>query len=641
MRKVFKSFLILISFLMIFNMPLTPIWADNDNESISILFTHDIHDHFYPFPVRSDKGVKELGGFARLYSAIEKEKTLDSEALVVDAGDYSMGTLFQTIFSSHSPSLRLMGALGYDVTTLGNHEFDFRAEGLADSLNVAKNSGDILPKIVASNTVFPYDEKGNLTPSLTKLKNSMDNYGVKDYFVMERNGIRIGVFGLMGKDADSNAPMSEVLFEDMIESSKKVVNILKNEEKVDLIIALSHSGTEDKKSKSEDEILAKKVPDIDVIISGHTHSTFYEPIIIGNTIVASSGKYGENLGVLKLSQTNKSKWALDEYRIEEINDSLPSNKEITRTIDGFKDIVQKEYLDKFNMEFNEVLAYSPFSFTASAQLGKEHKEEILGNLISDSYIHAVKKAEGKNYKKIAAAIVPYGIIRDSFVKGNIEVTDVFNVSSLGIGADGISGYPLVSAYLTGKELKTTAEVDASIQPIMDVAQLYISGLNYTFNPKRMIFNKVTDCYLVDSNGNREEIVPDELYRVVVGLYSAQMLSVVGDKSFGLLSIVPKMEDATPITNYEAQIIYEENHEVKEWLALAQYLQSFNKESGVPQVPMYYSQAQNRKIVNTSGNIVERFKKPNKISLVIYLIIAGFISLITWIIVFIIKKRKKI
>ncbi|HZK33039.1 MAG TPA: metallophosphatase [Tissierellaceae bacterium] len=392
MRRFFKAFLILIVFLIILNIGMTPIYGNNNNESITILFTHDMHDHFYPFSVASDKETKVLGGFARLYSAIEEEKNIDPEALVVDAGDCSMGTLFQTIFASHSPTLRLMGSMGYDVTTFGNHEFDFRAEGLADSLNAATNSGDVLPEIVASNTVFPYDENGNLTDSLLKLKDSMENYGVKDYLVLKRNGIKVGIFGLIGKDADSNAPMSEVLFEDMVESSKRIVDILKNEEKVDLIVALSHSGIEDKKSKSEDEILAKKVSDIDVIVSGHTHTTLVEPIVVGNTIIGSAGSYGENLGVLKISRTDKGRWKLDEYRLKEINGSLPLDQAISKTIDEFKEIVQSEYLDNFDMEFNQVLAYSPFDFTPSSLLGKEQKEDILGNLISDSYIYAVKKA---------------------------------------------------------------------------------------------------------------------------------------------------------------------------------------------------------------------------------------------------------
>ena len=641
MKKSIKSLLILlIALIFISNINQRSIYGKKIDETVTILFTHDMHDHFYPYSLETKGEIKELGGFARLYSAIEKEKSFDPEALVLDAGDFSMGTLFQTIFSSHSPTLRLMGIMGYDATTFGNHEFDFRAEGLADSLQAAKNSGDPLPTIVASNTIFPADESGNLTPSLKKLQNSMDNYGVKDYIVLNRNGVKIGIFGLMGIDADSNAPMAEVEFNDMMESSKKVVHILKNEEQVDLIIALSHSGTKDKKSKSEDEILAKKVPDIDVIISGHSHSTLKEPIIAGNTIIASSGNYGENLGVMKIAKDDKGKWKLDKYEIKQINDSLPLDPAITERIDYFKDIVQEQYLDKFNMKFNDVLAYSPFSFTEFSVLGDYHREEPLGSLISDSYIYAVKNAEGENYKEIAAAIVPYGIVRDTFTRGNIRAADVFNVSSLGIGADKISGYPLIDVYLTGKELKTAAEVDASIQPIMGEAQLYMSGLNYRFNPKRMIFNKVTDAYLENSEGNREEILDDELYRVVVGLYSAQMLSVVGDKSFNLLSIVPKTEKGSPITDFEAQIIYEGDHEVKEWLALAQYFQSFDMENGIPQVPIYYHTTKDRKIVDYDASIIDRFKNPNKITLVIYLIILVFISFTSWLIGFILNRRKR-
>ncbi len=78
--------------------------------------------------------IKTIGGYARLNRAIKKERERNPNLLLVDAGDFSMGTLFQTIFASHAPQLRILGKMGYDVVTFGNHEFDFRAEGLADSL---------------------------------------------------------------------------------------------------------------------------------------------------------------------------------------------------------------------------------------------------------------------------------------------------------------------------------------------------------------------------------------------------------------------------------------------------------------------------------------------------------------------------
>ncbi|NMB07748.1 MAG: bifunctional metallophosphatase/5'-nucleotidase [Tissierellia bacterium] len=635
MKRNIRVISIFLIALIIFTLIPSVSYLEGKGNSLTILFTHDLHDNFYPFTVEENGKIKTLGGYGRLSTAIKRERANDPNLLLVDAGDFSMGTLFQTIFSTDSPSLRLLGQMGYDVVTLGNHEFDFRAEGLADSLNGAISSGDRLPKIVASNISYPEDENGNLTPSLNKLSKAMENYGVSDYSVIKKNGVKIGIFGLMGKEADSNAPMSEVEFTHQVRAARKMVEILQEEENVDLIVCLSHSGTWEDKTKSEDEILAKKVPEIDIIISGHTHTALEEPIVIDNTIIASCGSYGRNLGVINVEKSG-DRWKLKDYRLEPITRGIPVDREIEQSIDNYKEIVQEKYLDKFNMEFDEVLAKTDFNFTPFGELGKKHDEDILGNLISDSYIYAVKKAEGENYEPVTAAIVPSGTIRNTFVKGDITVSDVFNVSSLGIGPDKVSGYPLISVYLTGKELKTAAEVDASIAPIMSVAQLYMSGVNYTFNPKRLIFNKVVDINIKNLDGSIEEIIDDELYRVVAGLYSAQMLSIVGDQSFGILSIVPKTKDGTPITDFEAEIIYEDGHEVKEWLAIAEYLKSFEQKDGIPQIPEYYSEKQGRKIVDNNKNIIARLKNPNKIALTLY----GIIVLIIALIILIIKIRKR-
>lgn len=608
-------------------------------EEITILFTHDLHDNLMPFDLFEDGVTKNLGGYKRLYSAIKREREKDSDLLLLDAGDFSMGTLFQTIFTTESPALRMLGIMGYDATTFGNHEFDFRTEGLADSLVSAKNSSDPLPEIVASNVDFPVDENGQMDEEVKKLKDAMEYYGVKEYILIERKGVKIGIFGLMGKEADAFAPTALVEFTDQIESAKKVVQQLK-EEGAELIICLSHSGTSENKKESEDEILAEEVPEIDIIISGHTHTVLEEAIIVGNTIIGSAGSRGMHLGVMGVSKGSDGRWSLNRYELVPIDDTLPEDEEIGQYVDYFKELVQDRYLDRFNMAFDEVLAYSPFNFPPHSQLGKIHGENTLGNLISDSFIYTVRAIEGEDYEPIRAAVVPKGTIRASFVKGYITVSDVFNVSSLGVGPDKVSGYPLISVYLTGKELKTVAEVDASIAPIMDVAQLYISGLNFTFNPNRLIFNKVTDVYLVGEDGAREEIEDDKLYRVVAGLYSAQMLSIVGDKSFGLMSIVPKDKDGNPIENFDDHVIMADGHEVKEWWALAYYLKSFDKVDGVPQVPDYYSEPQGRKVVDNSKNIISLLKNPNKIALMLYGIILVLIVTIVFIIRTIRRRRKR-
>lgn len=590
-------------------------------KTITILFTHDMHDHLLPVKDLQDGVISNSGGYARLQSALSAEMKSHPDALLVDAGDFSMGTPFQTIFTSDSPELRIMGEMGYDVVTLGNHEFDYRASGLAGSLEVAKKSQDRLPQIVQSNTRFPIDQNGSMTPTLLDLEKAYQDYGVKDYTVLEKNGIKIGVFGLMGKDAASNAPKSEVQFVEPIENAQRVVKLLKQQEKVDMIVCLSHSGTWTKQSDSEDEILAQKVPEIDIIISAHTHTKLSEPILVGKTIIGSVEDSSKYFGSINVVRDSDDDWKLESYHLQQIGDQLLEDKRIAERINTYKNQVQTKYFDQFKMKFDEVLAIAPFNFQTVNRITKNHQEDPLGNLISDSYIYAVKKAEGATSIPVDVAIVPVGTIRSSFYKGNITTADAFSASSLGIGPDNIPGYPLISVYLTGKELKTVCEVDASISPMMEDAQLFMSGLNFTFNPNRLIFNKVIDTSLQRPDGALEELDDKKLYRVVAGLYSAQMLSVVGDKSLGLLSIVPKTKEGIPISDFEAQIIsntVEGNKaEVKEWQAIAEYLQSFDKVNGVSQIPQYYAETHSRKVMDNNFNILALMNRPNQLALAVY------------------------
>lgn len=585
--------------------------------ALTILFTHDMHDNLLPVKLESKGQVESLGGFARLQTAIRQQRKRDPELLLVDGGDFSMGTLFQTIFSRQAPELRLMGQMGYDVTTLGNHEFDFRPAGLAASLTAAKNSNERLPRLVAGNISYPLDHTGKMSADIAGLKTAMNRYGVKEYTILERKGYRIGVFGIMGQDAAAKAPMAGVEFADPIEQAEAITEKLAKQEKVDLIICLSHSGTEADREESEDVMLAQKVPEIDVIISGHSHRKLEQPIIIGHTVICADQVYGEKLGMLRLARSAEG-WQKAGYRLIPIDAGITGDTAISRRIVYFKKIVQQDYLDGWGMSFDDKLAYAPFSFANIDDIAKKHREQPLGNLISDAYIYAVKQAEGPNYRPVAAAIVPEGTIRSSIIKGNITVADAYNISSLGIGPDKKSGYPLISVYLTGKELKTACEVDASITPLMPDAQLFMSGMTYTFNPHRMIFNKVTDAAIQTRAGVRAELDDNKLYRVVVGLYSAQMLSVVGDKSFGLLSIVPKTEAGKPITDFEARIIRDANgNELKEWVAIARYLQSFARVNGVPQIPAYYNHNQGRKIVAQATSLLARVSQPNLLAGAVY------------------------
>jgi len=439
--------------------------------------------------------------------------------------------------------------------------------------------------------------------------------------------------------------MSGVEFEAPVESTRRVVDVLRTQERADLIICLSHTGTWEDGGKPGDDDLAQKVPGIDIIIRGHSHTIYPKPLVVGGTIIGSAGDSCRYLGVMEVSEDAKSGWKLTDYRLRRIDDSLADDTRILEIINGYKELVQQKYFDRFHLEFNQVLAVSSFNFRPRSEIADDHGEDTLGNLLSDAYVYAVKQAEGVGYVPVDAAIVPVGTIRNSFYKGEITAADAFSVSSLGIGADGVPGYPLISVYLTGKELKTACEVDASVTPMMKDAQLFISGINYTFNPNRLIFNKVTDAYLERPDGSREEIRDEKLYRVVAGLYSAQMLSIVGDKSFGLLSIMPKTAEGVPITDFEAHIIKDttdgEYRELKEWLAIAMYLQSFDRKNGVPRIPTYYSNTHGRKVVDDSRSIAALISSPNRIALAVYAAAIIVAALATVAVLRIAARRKRL
>ena len=565
-----------------------------------------------------------MSGYARLKYVIDAQKSKDPDALLVDGGDFSMGTLFQTIYETEAAEIRLMGAMGYDVTTFGNHEFDYRAKGIANMLHAAVDSGEMLPQIVEANYKPAPDNEDR-----QMVLDAMERYGVQEYTVITRGGINFAVFGINGIDSHACAPMSGMELEDPVEAAKRVVQEIEDSvPQPRVVICLSHSGTDEDQKKSEDEQLAAKVDGIDVIISGHTHTTLHEPIIVDDTYIVSCGEYGKYLGVLRLQMPLQEHGGYD-YELIPINETVEKDKTIASSIDHYKNAVKDNYLMQFGeLEFDQVLAENPYSFSDISV----HREAALGNLIADSYRWAAEQAEPDGVP-VDFALTANGVIRESLPQGDITVEQVFNMLSLGIGADGIPGYPLVSVWITGKDLKNAFEVDASVTAIMPAAQLHFTGMTYTANTNRLIFNKVIDCGQIMPDGSVVPIEEGKLYRVVTGLYCGQMLGSVNGKSFGILNITPRDAQGNEITDLEQFIIHDKDgREVKEWYALASYLQSLRT------IPSEYAAEQGRKVLHDHFNVVELLKSPNWLTLIVYLLSAIVLAVL---VILIYKIRKKI
>ncbi len=630
MKKCIVGFVSVIIVLLL--MP-SCLWAAD----FTVLFTHDTHSHLLSETTNYGGNQESTGGYSRLKTAIDREKEKYPQALLVDAGDFSMGTLFQTIYTTDAAELRMLGILGYDYTTLGNHEFDYRTQGLTDMLYAAAESESPLPMLLTANIDWEATlNDSDLAPAAGELIGALDAVDSKPYEIIEKDGVQVGIFGIIGQQAVEYAPLSGLLFSDPIEIAESVVAEIKEEAPEAVIICLSHSGTSEDKAESEDEQLAEAVTDIDVIVSGHSHTALAEPIRVGDTLIVSAGEYTNNLGSLTFSLEDNE---VTDYRLIPLDNSLPEDPSILEEIEVFKELVQTKYLAAYGYGFDDVIAFSAFDFTPIEEFAQEHEEDTLGDLIADSYIYGVAQAEGDSYRQVDVAVVPSGVIRGSFSRGDITVSQIFNVSSLGTGPDGKTGYPLVSVYLTGKELAAVCEIDASVSSLMAEAQLYISGLRFTYNPYRFFLSRVTDVTLLSEDEAAIAIDDDKLYRVVADLYSAQMLGTVQDLSFGLLSLVPKDAEGEVITDFEDHIIRDqEGAEVKAWVSLAGYMSSFSEnEAGISQLPAVYASPQGRKTEIADNSLGAILSQPSKV-MVIFALIVVFIIVVLIFLIRLIRKR---
>ena len=618
--------------------------ASPDTKKVDVMFLHDTHSHLNPFATVEDGETQTLGGFAKIKTLINQQKDENPDTLLLDAGDFSMGTLVQVVYEEEASEIRMLGELGMDVTTLGNHEFDYKAKGLANMLNTAISSGEELPSLVVCNVDWDAMEEKGLTEDQKLLEAAFENYDVEEYIVVEKGDVKIAITGVFGKDSLDCVPNCPLVFENPVEAVKDTVEEIQEEENVDMIVCVSHSGTWEEDDKSEDEILAKSVPELDLIISGHTHTKLDEPIVHGDTYIVSAAEYGKYLGNLSMSQKSNGRWNMDSYELITVDTSIEADKATQEKVDGFMNMVDSKYLEKFGYTRNQVLCTNEIDFATSSDASALHTELNLGSIMADSYTYAVAKMSDSDPHPVDVAVVPAGVIRDSYAKGNITPENVFHSFSLGIGEDGIPGYPLISIYLTGAELKMAAEIDASISDLMTTARLYTDGLYWNYNPNRMILNKVTDVYLCDNDEKRVELEDDKLYRVVTDFYTSQMLGGVTDLSYGLLSIVPKFADGTPVERYEdAVIMTTDGTELKAWAAIAEYMTSFEDTDGdgVGNVPAKYAKEEGRKVVEDSKKIGDLLKNPNKFFFIIIALVLVVLAILVGIVILIVKLVKKI
>ena len=571
-----------------------------------ILFTADLHSAVRPFRLLAPDGqIETVGGFARIAAMIkaEREKYGD-RVLVVDAGDQIAGTLFPVIFESEAAEFRLLSMAGCEAATFGNHEFDYGPAALARALTTAKVNHFGLP-FVASNIVFdPRDDRDNLLEAVFR------DYPVKEYLVLQKNGLKVGLFGLMGKAAADDAPdAAPVTFSNPIARAREITSILREREKVDIVVALSHSGTSVDPKYSEDEQLAKEVPGIDVIISAHAHRRLPSAIISGSTIIVGVGARGEELGDLRLTRGPAGRFQVASYALRRVTSDLPEDPAVAAEVASLNALVDEIVVKAGGINPESVVAETKFPLS-DREPGPVNTswETGLGDLIVNAYRRAVETADAGRPRAPLIVIHPWGNIRFALLPGPITGNDVFQVLSLGIGPDEKPGYPLVNIWLTGREIRRLFEVETTIAPGNTDAHLIVAGASVRYNPRRVPFDRVTRIDIEEPDGMMKAMEPDRLYRVVSSLYMARMIGYVSKASHGLLKLVPKDAEGKPRTDFENLIIDADPsipgvQEIKEWSALARFLSAFpdTDNNGIADIPLSYGVSAGRVVAEPSWN----------------------------------------
>jgi 5'-nucleotidase len=582
---------------------------------LTVVHTNDLHSHLLGFapnadytPLKSGDDAT-VGGYARITAMIRRVREQAPErTLVLDGGDLFMGTLFHTVARQTGAELRLMQDMGYDAAVIGNHEFDFRPTGLARILTSAAQAGPI-PALLLSNIRF--DPKDPADDSLQAL---FDKGVVRDRLVLRRAGLTIGLFGLMGLDAaEVEAPyLRPVRFDEPIATARRMADLLRSQDHADVVICLSHGGVRRNKNtdpwEGEDVELLRKVPGIDLVVGGHTHTPLPQPILVGGRPVVQAGSFGRYVGVLELD-AEPAKVSVTNYQLLPVDDSKAGDPGIHTQVEAHKQRVAQDVLAPLGLSFDQPVLETAFDVAVD----ESHlNDSNLGPFLVDairSGIDRAMSAHGQKAEPTDLALTTAGVLRDNIHRGAHglqQTSDLFGVVPLGIGSvDDSVGIPLARVYFYASELRSILEVLSLAYAIKGADYFpYLSGLRFRYDPYRLPLDRVFDIELGDEVVGYKTLDQSaanlRLYSLGTSVYILHFIGIIGQVSHGLLHVIPKNAAGQPIATPEDALLDGDPNtpgvqEVKEWITVldaVRHLPDTNG-NGIPDVPERYRHARPR------------------------------------------------
>ncbi|MFF2753468.1 5'-nucleotidase C-terminal domain-containing protein [Psychrobacillus sp. NPDC058041] len=470
------------------------------NFNLSIMHVNDIH-------ANTDKA-------PRLVTAVKEVRTVKPDALLLNAGDVFSGTLYFNEFLGQA-DLKFMNLMKVDAMTFGNHEFDLGSskeghQALVDFIKAAK-----FP-FVSANVDFSEDDKftGLFNTKIPKTPEKPKNGNIYTGIVKEINGERVGIFGLTtAETADISSP-GKITFSNYIEDAKRMVAEFEAMG-INKIVALTHIGFDDNAAVDNDQELAAKVPGIDVIVGGHSHTQLDVPVVVdkddkGNaknkTIIVQAYQYSDYLGTL-------------DVEFDKNGVVVGHSGKLIKTADKAEDAeavdLLKPYADKIK-ELKDlptgataVKALENPRSNANSTESVRSNETALGNLITDGMLNKAKEYN----KDVIMAFQNGGGIRAGIDQGPITVGEVITVLPF--------GNTLATMQLTGAELKATFETSFKESPKENGGFLHVSGGKIQYDSSKPVGKRVVSIAYKNADGTFTEIQDAQTYTIATNAFTAK------------------------------------------------------------------------------------------------------------------------
>lgn len=429
-----------------------PLWA----AQVIILHTNDVHSRVEPH------GTDQIGGRVRVATLVDEVREMygPEKVLLLDVGDAIHGMNIDNLFGG-LPSIEIMNAMGYDAFTLGNHEFNYGQQVLAERI------ADAEFKTLAANVT---KEDGSLFTDYSAM-------------IKEVNGVKVGIIGFSPEDTPIVTHPKNVeglVFHDPIAIAKQTVKIIRPE--VDVLIALSHLGF------NKDVELAEAVPEFDLIVGGHSHTTLETAHEVNGVLIVQAHEYANNLGFVYLEVEGKEIVTRESFLI-------PANADVE------KHAQVQSIIDYWNGQLQErlgtVIGSSNISWDGE-RASVRTKETNLGNLVAD----VIRQAAGSDI-----AVTNGGGIRASIPAGDIRVADVYNTLPF--------DNSLVVVEMMGMDILEALEHGARLLPEQNGAFLQVSGITYEVDQNALPGGRVIN---VKVGGNR--LAAGEYYTVATNDFLA-------------------------------------------------------------------------------------------------------------------------